>query len=60
MLEEALAKDIQSIKDIKDMTTVELCFKEEQKANQHSIPLPTESSEFDIISEVSINFTMYL
>ena len=60
MLEEALAKDIQSIKEIKDMTTVELCFQEEQKENELPILLPTETSEVIIRLEVSNKLSKYL
>ena len=57
MLEEALAKDIHSIKDIKDMATVKLWFPEEQKVNQLQIILPAGPSEVNIRPDVSANLT---
>ena len=60
MLEEALSKDIQSIKDIKDMATVKLRFPEEQKVNQLQIILPSGPSEVVIRPDVSTNLTKYI
>ena len=60
MLEEALAKDIQSIKDIKDMATVDLCFPEEKKVNQLQVLLPAGPSEVMIRPDVSTNMTKYI
>ena len=60
MLEEALAKNIQSINDIKDMATVNLCFPEEQKVNQLQIILLAGPSEVITRPDVSTSLIEHI